>query len=268
MGRAVPAVLRALDVLELFGTTEELSIPEIHARLGLPRTTVHEIVGTLVERCYLAPVPGQPHRFRLGVGVFHLGSAYAERLDLAREGQAAAEEVAAACDETVHVAVLEGREVVYVAKVDSTHPVRMVSAVGRRLPAHCTAVGLMLLARLEQRALDTLFPPGRRLAGLTGRSLTTSRQLRERLDAVRADGLAQEYCESNEAVACVAAPVADHTGATVAAMSISVPTVRWSPERATELAGLARQGASALSGRLGHVPAVVAEVADRGETFR
>jgi IclR family KDG regulon transcriptional repressor len=252
MGRSVPAVVRALDILELFGSFEELSIPDIHARLGFPRTSVHELVGTLVERSYLAPVPGQPHRFRLGVGVFHLGAAYAERLDLAREGEAAAADVAAVCDETVHVAVLDGRAVVYVAKADSTHPVRMVSAVGRRLPAHCTAVGLMLLASLDAERVDELFPPGEKLPALTTNSLTSPKQLRERLAKIRERGLAEEYCESNDAVACVAAPVSDRDGATVAAISISVPTMRWSPERAAELARLVGKGAEALSGRLGH----------------
>ena len=69
--------------------------------------------------------------------------------------------MAAACDETVHVAVLDGADVVYIAKVDSTHPVRMVSAVGRRLPAHCTAVGKVLLSGLGAEALDARYPRGR-----------------------------------------------------------------------------------------------------------
>ncbi|WP_026256981.1 IclR family transcriptional regulator [Actinopolymorpha alba] len=252
MGRSVPAVMRALDILELFGTKEELSIPEIHAQLGFPRTSVHELVGTLVERSYLTPVPGQPHRFRLGVGAFHLGAAYAERMDLTREGQTVAAEVAAACDETVHVAVLDGSSVVYVAKADSTHPVRMVSAVGRRLPAHCTAVGLMLLAALEDNRLDELFPIGRNLPALTERSIASPEQLRTRLARIRGRGIAEEFCESNEAVACVAAPVADRSGRIVAAMSISVPTMRWSRKRAGELAELVAQGAVSLSTRLGH----------------
>ncbi|MEQ4207743.1 IclR family transcriptional regulator [Actinopolymorpha sp. B9G3] len=253
MGRSVPAVMRALDILDLFGTAEDLSIPEIHARLDLPRTSVHELVGTLVERSYLTPVPGQPHRFRLGVGVFHLGATYAERLDLAREGQVAATEVAVACDETVHVAVLDGRHVIYVAKADCTHPVRMVSAVGRRLPAHCTAVGLMLLARLDSSRLDELYPIGDSLPALTKRSITSTTQLRTRLTEIRACGIAEEYCESNEAVACVAAPVTDRAGTTVAAISISVPTVRWTPERKDGLGRLVSDGAAALSARLGHV---------------
>lgn len=147
MGRLVPAVTRALDILELFldgdGT---LSAPDIVRKLQLPRTTVHELVTTLAARSYIVQVPGQPGRYRLGVRPYQLGSRYAEQLDLAAEGQQVARSVAETCDETVHVAILEGTDVIYIAKVDSTHAVRMVSAAGRRLPAHCTSVGKMLLA--------------------------------------------------------------------------------------------------------------------------
>ncbi len=252
VGRSVPAVVRALDILELFGHREALSIPEITSLLGLPRTTVHELVNTLVQRSYLSPVPDHSNRFRLGVELFHLGSAYAERLDIAREGQAVASSVAASCGETVHVAVLDGTDVVYVAKVDSTASVRMVSAVGRRLPAHCTAVGLRLLASLPDSRLASLFPLDQKLEGLTRRSITSPRTLRRRLAEVREDGLAYDNCESNESVSCVAAGILSPGGEMVAAMSISVPIVRWNDKRGAELAASVRSGADELSRRLGH----------------
>lgn len=252
MGRQVPAVGRALDILELFADVETLSVPEIVERLDLPRTSVHELVGTLVERNYLSQVPHQPHNFRLGMAVHHLGALYSERLDLAREGHAVAAELAAGCGETVHIAVLDGTEVAYVAKVDSTHSVRMVSAIGRRLPAHCTAVGTMLLACLDDECVDRLFPPDQRLLGMTRHSITSPRALRKRLREVRDRGLAFEFCESNEAVACVAAAVRDRSGKAVAAMSVSVPTVRWNDRRAAELGRLVTKSATALSARLGY----------------
>jgi IclR family KDG regulon transcriptional repressor len=253
MARAVPAVQRAFDVLELFLQEHELSAPEITAKLGLPRTTVHELVGTLVERHYLAPAGRDNTRYRLGVRGFQLGSAYAERLDIAREGQVVAEEVAERCRETVHIAVLEDRDVLYVAKVDSSHPVRMVSAVGRRLPAHCTAVGKVLLAALPRTELDVLYA-NVRLTAMTANSITNRKMLREELDKARfGNGLAREYCESNQDVACVAAPVRDHTGHVVAAMSISVPILRWSETAETDFRELVGEGGRTLSERLGHI---------------
>jgi IclR family transcriptional regulator, KDG regulon repressor len=261
MGRAVPAVRRALDILELFLDEERLSAPEVAARLGLPRTTVHELLGTLVERSYLAPAGGQPVRYRLGMRPFQLGAAFAQHLDLAREAQQAATEVAAACDETVHVAVLDGTDVVYIAKVDSTHPVRMVSAVGRRLPAHCTGVGKALLSGLDPEALDARYPRGRALPAMTPRSITSASRLRACLAEVRERGLAYDDRESNDAVHCVAAPVRDHTDVMVAAMSISVPSIRWSDERRREWSELVRRGAAGLSERLGQRPAPRAALA-------
>ncbi|OEJ28151.1 IclR family transcriptional regulator [Streptomyces agglomeratus] len=252
MGRLVPAVTRSLDILELFlegdGT---LSAPDVTRRLQLPRTTVHELLTTLAARSYVVPVPDQPGRYRLGVRTYQLGSRYAEQLDLAAEGQQVAREVAETCDETVHVAILEDADVIYIAKVDSTHAVRMVSAAGRRLPAHCTSVGKMLLASLPEAELDARVE-GRDLAAMTPNSITDPGELRTALAGIRARGLAFEHRESNPDVSCVAAPVRDSAGRVVAALSISVPMIRWSEAREAELAELAAKGAADLSVRLGH----------------
>lgn len=251
MTRAVPAVSRALDILELFVGQPVLSAPDIAQRLGLPRTSVHELVHTLASRGYLHPEPGNPMRYRLGMRLCQLGGEVADRIDLAPEAAAAARAVAARCDEAVHVAVLDGADVVYIAKQDSTQPVRMVSAVGRRLPAHCTAVGKVLLAALPDEALAARYPADAALPALTERSIQRLPQLRSELAKVSEAGLAFDDCESNEAVCCVAAAVHDHSGAVVAAMSISVPVLRWSATRRRELSALVREGAAGLSTTLG-----------------
>ncbi|MFF8378318.1 IclR family transcriptional regulator [Streptomyces sp. NPDC015661] len=252
MGRLVPAVTRAFDILELFLQGDAtLSAPEITRRLGLPRTTTHELVTTLTARNYLVPVPGQPGRYRLGVRTYQLGSRYAEQLDLAAEGHQVAREVADTCGETVHVAVLEDTDVIYIAKVDSSHAVRMVSAAGRRLPAHCTAVGKMLLATLPEVELDERLE-GRELVGMTPRSLTDPDALRAALAEIRILGVAVEQQESNPDVSCVAAPVRDRSGRVVAALSVSVPVLRWNEDKENELTALAVRGAGELSARLGH----------------
>jgi IclR family transcriptional regulator, KDG regulon repressor len=253
MGRLVPAVTRALDILELFLDSDgTLSAPEITRRLQLPRTTVHELVTTLTARHYLEQSADQPGRYRLGVRGYQLGSRYAEQLDLAAEGQQVARSVADTCDETVHVAILEGPDVIYIAKVDSTHAVRMVSAAGRRLPAHCTSVGKMLLASLPGEELEATLRGSGPLTAMTPNSITSPDRLRTALAEIRERGVAVEQQESNPDVSCVAAPVRDSGGQVVAALSISVPMSRWSEERMGELEGLAVKGAAELSGRLGH----------------
>jgi len=251
MPRVVPAVIRALDILELFLDRPQLSAREVAERLDLPRTTVHELLVTLVARSYLISVPGQPVQYRLGMPLFQLGSAFAGRLDLVREAQSVARDVAAACDEAVHVAVLDGADVLYLVKVDSTHPVRMVSGVGLRLPAHCTAVGKTLLADLDPGSLDAILTKGA-LQGMTPESITDPDLLRARLDQVRADGVAVDIGESDSAMRCVAAAIRDHSGATIAAMSVSAPIIRWTTPSQVTWAKLVREGAAMLSARMGY----------------
>ncbi len=251
MARLVPAVTRALDILEIFlGGADSVSAPEIVRALELPRTTVHELIATLVDRRYL--IADGSGRYRLGVRLHQLGSRYAEQLDLIREGRSAAQRVSDQCQETVHLGILEGRDVVYIAKVDSTHAVRMVSAAGLRLPAHCTAIGKMLLASLAEPALTELLSQAQPLQAMTPSTLTDPAALRADLDDARRRGAAFEQCESNPDVACVAAPVRDHTAQVVAAMSISVPLIRWTPERRDELRKLVVAGAEDLSEHLGY----------------
>jgi IclR family KDG regulon transcriptional repressor len=251
MARMVPALARGLDILELMLDGGPLSASEVAARLGLPRTTVHELLQTLVARRYLQEIPGGPRRYGLGARLFELGNVYAADLDLAREGQAVAGQIAARCGETVHVALLDGTDVFYVAKADSTHPVRMVSAVGRRIPAHLTAVGKMLLSGLSDETLSGLYAADRPLPAMTENSITSLHELRRALDRIRREGLAWDDCESNPSVNCVAAPVRDHSGAMAAAMSISVPTPRWEDGARKELAQLVHEGARELSKQLG-----------------
>jgi DNA-binding IclR family transcriptional regulator len=253
MSRLVPALARGLDVLELFLTDPKpRSAPEICTALGLPRTTVHELVKTLMARGYLRAADEAGYRYELGIRTFELGSLYRAHLDLAREGQRIAERVGSGCQETVHVAIRDRTDVVYIAKVDSTHAVRMVSAVGHRLPAHLTAVGKVLLSDLPADALRTLYPSGAALPAMTPHSITSASRLRTEVAQVAEAGVGYDHCESNPDVSCVAAPVRDATGELVAALSIAVPVARWNEERAGELTALAREGARDLSHLLGY----------------
>ena len=149
------------------------------------------------------------------------------------------------------MAVLDGADVIYLVKVDSTHPVRMVSAVGRRLPAHCTAVGKILLSVLDRASLDAVLKGA--LPGMTPESITDPDRLRAHLEDVRAERVAVDIGESDSAMRCVAAAVRDHSGATVAAMSLSAPIIRWTPQAQEEWPGLVREGAATLSARMGYV---------------
>lgn len=252
MARAVPAVVHAMDVLELFLTEESLTAREIVDRLGLPRTTVHDLLNTLVEGRFL--YRNQDRSLSLGLRLFQLGGVYAERFDLAQQGKVVAERVADRSQETVHVGILDGRDVVYVVKVDSVHSVRMVSAVGRRIPAHCTAVGKVLLSVLPPAEVRGRLSSSEPLPALTHNSITSLHELESVLETVRESGVAFEEQESNPDVACAGAPVYDQQRRVVAAMSVSVPVSRWANRTPSEWGELVVDGAMELSRELGYRP--------------
>jgi IclR family transcriptional regulator, KDG regulon repressor len=158
--------------------------------------------------------------------------------------------VAALCNETAQIGVLERREVYYVARADSPRGLRLASAVGARLPAHCTALGKMLLAMLPLDELDALLA-AQPLEKLTDRSITDSALLRRHLEEARAQRFAWEECESNANIACVAAPVFDKRNQPVAALSISTPLARMNAQRRYQLRMIVTEHARKLSTQLG-----------------
>lgn len=249
MARLTPAVLRGLDILELFlNRRDSLSKAEIVAATDIPRSTVHELLATLTERDYLRQDPATG-RYSLGIKVFLLGNAFGDQLDLRAVADRAARELSAMIDETVNVGVLDGVNVVYLAKIDSARAVRLVSRLGGSLPASCTAVGKALLAYAPESTLEQLRAAP--LPRLTARSITDLSVLETELAEVRRNGVAYESGESTEEVTCVAAPVCDHTGGVVASMSISVPDSRWKVREQAEWGQLIKTAANKLSVELG-----------------
>ncbi|WP_111720320.1 IclR family transcriptional regulator [Homoserinimonas sp. OAct 916] len=250
--RLVPAVIRAAAILETLRTSSTaLTSAAIAESTGLPRTTVHELVHTLLHLSYVVSEPEGSLTYQLGPALLTLGYRYQKGLDLAREGHEVATSIATESGDTVQIATLHGTEVLYVAKVDSASHVRLVSDVGGRLPAHLTAVGKALLSSLTGDDLRARFPEGVRLAALTPNSITERDVLFRDLEKVRQAGVAFEFRESNPDVGCVAAPVRDRAGNVVAALSIAALMTRFGPEETAQRTNLAKQGAAELSHRLG-----------------
>lgn len=253
MAKIIPSVKRAFEILELFlGGMPSISVPEITGRLGFPRTTAHELVQTLLSLGYLEKSDTEAHRFTLGLRVFELGGVYASHLDITEVGKRVASKISKACHETVQMAILDGTEAVFIIRVDSSHTLRLVSAVGSRLPAHCTAVGKMLLSALSNGSLNKLYSGSKNLHRMTANSIGTKKELISELEKIRKRGYAYDDCESNEDARCVAAPVYDRNSTICAAMSITVPVTRMNPDRRKELASIVKAGAKELSQRLGY----------------
>jgi DNA-binding IclR family transcriptional regulator len=184
--------------------------------------------------------------------LFELGSAYIASTDLVSDGWEIVRATARACNETVHLAVLDGTDVLYVAKEESTNAIRMVSAVGKRFPAYATGVGKILLANFSGTDLQRHLPTTNPLPTITANTITDVTLLRRSIDEARARGFAIDIEESTVGLCCVAAPVYDASGQIVAGMSVSVPSMRFTPDRQKELLALITQQANKLSTILGY----------------
>ncbi len=230
--RIVPALDRGLLVLELLADAREpRSASQLSELAGIPRSAIYEILNTLQNRDFVQVVSGT---YRLGPAVATLGNRFLEQIDFIEEASNAARELSRLTGETSQVGVLDGRHVFYIAKADSSHQIRLISSIGRRLPASCTALGKSMLAHLAEEEIDELYrlePPER----LTDRSLNLA-DLRDELSRIRNRGYAFEHGESNDNVSCFA--VAFHTGPgehRLAALSVSVLSINLSKAREDEL---------------------------------
>jgi DNA-binding IclR family transcriptional regulator len=242
---------RAVAILEaLAACDEDLSLFEIAARLRLHKSTIHRLLMVL-ERHRLVERRGGGGKYGLGLRLFEFGTQAFARLGLGERARPHLEKLAAETGETAHLCILDDGGVLYLEKVEPSRTVRVPSSVGRRNPAHCTAVGKALLAHLPPEDLDRLLEI-RGLKAYTRNTITTPALLKRELRAVRERGYAVDDEEIEEGLRCVGAPVRDHSGRVVASMSIAGPAFRVTRAKASALARVVMKVADAFSAELGY----------------
>lgn len=214
-------------ILRCFAADDHaLSLAEIVRRTGLHKATVHRLAGELVGVRLLDRTAGG---YRLAAGLFELGMRASVERSLLELAMPFLQDLYERTHETVHLGVLDGHEVMYVAKIGGHRQAVAPSRTGGRMPVHCTAIGKALLAHagpvlrravlsapLERRTRNTLVAPG-----------LLSRQL----DTIVETGVSFEYQESADGIVCVGAPVLEAgTDRPVAAVSVTGPADRFHPE--------------------------------------
>lgn len=225
----VKSVMQAIDVVELIARQEGgAGFPEIRSELGIAKSSLHNVLRTLELRGWIALDP-EERVYRIGVRCWEAGQAFARGgFDLATECLPFLQTARRDLDETIQLSVLDGRENVYIAKVEAEHPLRLVSEVGSRLPAHATGLGKALFSGLADEQVLALLE-GVDLEPFTEHTIVDRDELLRQLAEIRARGYAEDHGEYTPGVFCIAVPVRAHDGAVVAAISSSVPEVRVSP---------------------------------------
>ncbi len=247
---AAPAVEAALSILETLGTVHSMGVTELARKLNLSKSSVYRLLATLVCRGYVEKNL-QTDRYQLTYRLFAVGSPAADRFGLREAAHPIMERLAAETGETVNLGVLDGTRVVNLHKVESRHLLRMHMEVGGGVPAHATALGKVLLAAL--RPFEVAERLGaQRLTRQTRRTIGDRPSLRRTLARIRAQGFAIDDEECSLGLRCVAAPILDHRGSAVAALSLSGPTQRLSHVALARMAGDIRAAALEVSRRLGY----------------
>jgi IclR family acetate operon transcriptional repressor len=241
----VSVIGRVLTLLSAFRPGDaELTLAELHRRTGLAKPTVHRLLAELdgwdvVERT--------PTGIRLGMRLFELGQLVPRQRGLLEAAAPFLADLFEATHETVHLAVPDGVEVVYVQKLDGSRGPKVSSRVGGRMPAHCTGVGKALLAFGPPERLAKVVDAG--LSRLAPRTIVAPGLLLTELAAIRERGVALEREESAVGITCVAAPVLDADGTAIAAISITGWINRLDPDRLAPAVRTAALGVSRVLGK-------------------
>lgn len=244
------SVRRALEIFEfLLQLDAPTTIGEIVSALQIPKSTAYELVRTLSDSGYLEP-GRRGGGIYLGRKLFELGMAYRAQVDLLRDGSQIVEELRNACGETVQLSVLENDMMLVLLKEEGSHPVRIISRVGSRVPVNWAASGRLLVSDLDDNALTTLLSKSVRQSP-TGRATVEVDKFIQQVRKARKQGYCSELNETNEHAGCVAAPVIDGAGRCVAAISIVAPEHRLAKANREALTKKVCAAAEELSKRLG-----------------
>jgi DNA-binding IclR family transcriptional regulator len=247
----VSAVVRALHILSAFSLRErKLSLAKLATRTGIPRATVFRLLRTLEEEGFLVKEDGE---YRPGFKCFVIGSVAAASIDLRKEAYASLVALRDATGETTQIAILDSWQVVYLERVLSPQAVGyMTSRAGAILPAYCTGLGKVLLA-YRPEAEVAAWAATQIFKAHTPTTLTSVEKLMESLRAIRERGYGTDEQEREVGVRCIAAPIRNHDGEVVAAISVAGPAERM-PRRlvGSEMAGQVVAAAHAVSRRLGY----------------
>ena len=218
----VKSAARALDVLDDIAANGPGTQLQLATRLGIPKSSLHALLRTMTSRGWLQTDP-TGSIYQLGIHALVVSSAYLDGDPVLARASACMDEIASATEETVHLGRLDGTDVIYTAKRESVHPLRMHSAVGRRLPAYATSLGRAILSEQPEELRRQMVPDS--IRAITPNTTTDKEAVLAIIDRAQLHGYAVESEESCLGVRCfgIALPFSRPV---VDALSVAVPISR------------------------------------------
>lgn len=252
-GGGIQSIERAFSILTQIGQHDDgINLADLSKAVGLHTSTAFHLVRTMVELGVVRQAKGTK-RYHLGRMIFSLAASSSSEVDLIATATPYLEALAQDSGEGSHFAMLSGDDVVIVARGAGTGAFQLVERAGGARPAHCTGIGKVLLAGMDDARFESWLRSAK-LTALTEKSITDPSQMRLEVEQVRKAGVGYDDAEYNEEVRCVACPVYDFSGQVVGAVGVSGPIWRMNLQRMEHITQSVRQTAAQLSEDLGHSP--------------
>lgn len=224
--------LRVLNILETLASNPEgLTLTQIAEIINSPKSTILPIIHTMANRKFIF-FNEKTYTYTIGISSFCVGSSYTSNMNALQFIKSEMEYVVKKTDEICQMGILDGGEVLYVAKVDSTNPIRILSSVGKKLPAYCTALGKAMLFNYSKEELNNLYPEG--FKAYTKNTITDFDILYKQLEEIKQTKVATEYGEVNEDSSCISVPLINNNKI-IAAISVSTPSFRLTQEKSEQI---------------------------------
>ena len=240
----------AVRLLKCFSEGEaEIGVTSLAKRLGVAKSTVYRLASTLVAEGMLEQNRDN-EKYRLGIALFGLGALVRQRMNLSNEARPYIFDLREATNETVHLAILDHAEIMYVYDLESTQAIRMRANLGERKPALCTAEGRAMLAFQHPEEVEAIIQEGFRPR--TPKTLTDPAALRAMLAEVQRLGYAREDEQSELGMRSIAAPIRNAMGRVMGAVGVAGPVQRLSDDILQQIAPQVVQTANVISQRLGY----------------
>jgi DNA-binding IclR family transcriptional regulator len=248
--RSVPSLERAMTLLELLSRSSKgMRLGDLARNLGLAKSSTHCLLLTL-ERCGYLERNEQTHRYMFGLKFFSLANLSISKIKVREVAAPFLQHLANTSHMTAHLAILEQGEVVIIEKVDAAGLLKLATWIGKRMEMHCTGVGKAAVAYLPEEELDRLI----RKHGLprhNENTVTSAQKLKLQIAEIQKVGYSVDCEEDEVGLCCIGAPVFDHTGKVIGAISLAGTTAQITPDNQTSLAEGVKKAALAISSAMG-----------------
>jgi DNA-binding IclR family transcriptional regulator len=251
--KGVQTLNRTLDIIELLAVCREgMGVSEVSQQIGLHKSTVHRLLNALVQRGYIEKLmPGG--QYRIGLKFIEISALHLNHLELKTEAVPILRQLSDSLGQTVHLAIRDGQDVVYIEKIEPKSSLRMYSQIGRRIPLYCSALGKSLVSDLVPEVLQAL-ARGLTYKAFSERTLTNHTGFIQAVNQSRARGWSVDDGEYEQGIRCFGAAIRDYTGHIIAAVSATGERPDFPPEQDERQISAVLLAAQSISQRMGYLP--------------